>query len=159
MSRGGWSRWRATVVVFCVRCLCCCEKDKRRWWRMRAKKNNGRSARFGRSWRCRFSCVGLNRFSMLTFGDRQSRHWRRDNCVRLSRCVVVVARARVRGEGRFFFVFFLFFLFCCGARCCALLWWRAVDGVCALLGAVCVTRRCVRDSTLEALGAVCAART
>ena len=54
-------------------------------------------------------------------------------------------------------VFCLFFL--CGARCCTLVWWRAVDGVCALLGAVCVTRRCVRDSTLEALGAVCAART
>ena len=51
--------YRATVGVVgvqlllscCVRCLFCCEKDKRRWWRMRTKKNNGRSARFGRSLR------------------------------------------------------------------------------------------------------------
>ena len=54
---------RATVGVVgvqlllscCVRCLCCCEKDKRRLGRVRTKKNNGRSARFGLSLRCRFS--------------------------------------------------------------------------------------------------------
>ena len=47
-----WNVSRAVGVVgvqlllsCCVRCLFCCEKDKRRWRRMRTKKNNGRSAR------------------------------------------------------------------------------------------------------------------
>ena len=40
---------------------------------------------------CCFSCVGLNRFSMLTIGKWQSRHWRRGACVFPSRSVVVVA--------------------------------------------------------------------
>ena len=41
----------------------------------------------------------------------------------------------------------------------ALVWWRAVDGVCALLGAVWATRCCVRGWVLRArLDAVCARR-
>ena len=107
-----WNVSRAVGVVdvqlslsCCVRCLCCCEKDKRRLGRVRTKKNNGRSARFGRSLRCRFSCVGLYRFSMLTVGDRQSRDWRRGDCVRPSRSVVVGARACEAMAVCLFFVF------------------------------------------------------
>ena len=99
-----------------------------------------------------FFLIGLNRFAILTVGDRLSRHWRRGDCVRPSRSVVVVARARVP----FFVCFFL------GARCCALGGWRAVDGVCALLDAVCATRCCVRLARCcvrgSTLCALCAAR-
>ena len=36
VSRGGWSRWRATVVVVLCTLFCVVtKKDKRRWWRMR----------------------------------------------------------------------------------------------------------------------------
>ena len=49
--------------------------------------------------------VQITPHSTLTVGDRQSRHWRRGDCVRPSRSVVVVARARVLGDGRFLFFF------------------------------------------------------
>ena len=71
--------------------------------------------------------VGLNRFAILTVGDRQSRHWRRG--------------ARVcPPKGAVFFVFFAL---------------RAA-GCCARGSVLCAARRCVHGSTLCALGAMCA---
>ena len=100
-------------------------------------------------------------FSNVTIGYRQSRHWHRGDRVCPSRSVVIGARLLAAGRAtpqtivpRF--LFFCFFV---------VVWWRAVDGVCALLGVVCAAgccvrfaRRRVRGSTLCALGAVCAAR-
>ena len=54
------------LLSCCVRCLCCCEKDKRCWWRVRTKKNNGRSVG---------ACVVvfLDRLeSLRNFDDRRS---------------------------------------------------------------------------------------
>ena len=134
----------------CMRCLFCCEIVKRLLWGECV--NEEKRARFGRSLRCRFSCTGLNRFAILTIGDRQARS--------LASCRLCVSepkrrrcRARARAEAM------AVFLFLCGARCCALVWWRAVDGVCALLRAVCAARCCVRGWVLcVRLDAVCATR-
>ena len=142
----------SVVVVVVGLLLVCCARAERRGWRESERRLHASLARPGR-------------FSIVTIGNRQSRHWRGGACVFSSRIVVVVARApaRQRQTGRAERTHTAE-IFCC--RC-----WRArsCDGallmacapclaLCARLGVVCATRRCVRGSTLCALGAVCAAR-
>ena len=103
-----------------------------------------------------FLCRGLNRFAILTVCDRQSRHWRRGDCVRPSRSVVVVARACEAAVFCLFFCLFVCFFFVRAARSCggALLMACApcsalcarLGAACALLGDVCAARRCVCES-------------
>ena len=85
-----------------------------------------------------FFFVGLNRFAILTVGDRQSRYWRRGDCVRPSRSVVVVARSRGGA-----------LLMAC-APCSVLCARLVLCAPCLALCALC--------STLRALAAVCTAR-
>ena len=139
----GWSRWRATVVVvLCTLFVLIVAKKSSLLVANANERDTMRSLDSAVGDCVVVFRVGLNRFSTLTVDDRQSRHWRRGDCVRPSRSVVVVSCARVRGDGRFFF------FFCAG---CVLVWWRAVDGVCALLGAVCAA-----GAMCALLGAVCA---
>ena len=104
-----------------------------------------------RSLRLSFFLSGLNRFAILTVGDRQSRHWRRGTCVLLSRSVV-----RVRGDGVFFLFFFCFFWLSLGAaRSCGgalLMAYALCSALRARIGAVCVAR------ILCAARALCATR-
>ena len=150
----GRSRWRATVCCRVVYVVCVvakktivaggeCERTRHNalaWIRLSVG---------GRSLRCRFSCVGLNRFAILTVDDQQSRHWRRGDCVRPSRSVVVVARARVWRRRPFLFCF-LFLVFLCPAfpaarSCCGALLMACApcSALCARLDAVCA-RCCVQ---------------
>ena len=128
----------------------CCERGERRRWRERSEQKEKQ-----RVDRARPSFAVLCR-PMAS----QMRRSAIDNHV-----IGVVALACVRAEAsslaRFCWqrveqrerraneiIYFLFVF---------VMWWRAVDGVCALLGAVCAARCCVRGWVLCArLDAVCA---
>ena len=97
----GWSRWRATVCFRVVYVVCVvAKKTSVAWGECERTRHNAFAWIRLSGLRCRFSFVGLNRFAILTVGNRQSRHWGRGDCVRPSRSVVVVA---LRGGGGFLF--------------------------------------------------------
>ena len=128
----------------CVRCLCCCEKDKRRWWRMRTKKN-------------RLDSVGAGVNVFLVSGLESLLHvdGRRSTITSLASrrlCSSEPKRRRCRARARArrwpFFVCFCF-LFCPSlgaARSCGgalLMACAPCSAPCARLGVVCAARRCV----------------
>ena len=137
-------------VYACV----CCERGERRRWRERSEqRKNNVSIELARVLP---SYVGQgllkcdDRLPIITslaswrpcVSEPKRRHWRAS---------VGSGSSNARDErARFLFCFVFLFV---------VVWWRAVDGVCALLGAVCATRCCVRGSVLCArLDAVSAAR-
>ena len=140
--------------------LVCCERGEHRRWRERANDEKQLARSDARSMSWRFfpglpSCVGQGllkcdgRLPTITslascrpcVSKPKRRHWRAS---------VGSGSSNSRAERDFCFFCFVLFV---------VVWWRAVDGVCALLGAVCAARRCVRGWVLCAwLGAVCARR-